>query len=139
MPPSSENLDLAKLFLERLNSGDSPHAAVAALTANADGSDPNVVAQLTDLQNERSRLGTGATAPGQEPAVHPQTAMLQEFHAVRAQGATREDSIAAGFESLFGAAASGDERVASASQDEAKAKWAARQGMRAETHVRYRR
>lgn len=139
MPPSDKNLDLAKLFLAKLEDGDDPRAAVAALTANADGSDPLVVAQLTDLQGQRAQLGNGASAPGEEPSLDPQRSMLKEFHGQRSLGVPREDSMAAGFEKLFEAAAAGDPRVASPDADTAKARWAERSGLRAETTVSYRR
>lgn len=102
--------------------------AETAPPANPDGSDPALVAQLTDLQNQRGVLGTGATAPGEEPSIDPQVDMLKTFHAARKSGSNMEQAQAAGFAKVFTAAAEGDARVVSQDAVEARQKWLQRNG-----------
>lgn len=97
--------------------------------ANADGSNPEVVEQLTNLQNERNNLGTGATAPGEEPTLDPQTDGLATFHARRAAGANREQAMGSGLAKIFTAAAEGDARVVSDSYEKAKQNWITKNGI----------
>jgi hypothetical protein len=81
---------------------------------NADGSDPNVVAQLQALEAQRQQLSQGGTPPGDEPTPDPQEEMKETFMDARKRGRNRETSMAQGLDVLFTRAAEGDERVASA-------------------------
>jgi len=102
--------------------------AVPGPPVNADGSDPAVVAQLQDLQNQRNQLGNGAVAPGEEPTPDPQDLMIQEFHADRAAGRTRAQAEVLGYDRMVERAVAGDQRLVSNSATEATAKWRARNG-----------
>jgi len=101
---------------------------------NADGSDPNVVAALADLEKQRNQLGSGGTPPGEEPSVDPQSEMIQGFHADRQRGRTREQAMDLGLDRLFGRAAEGDERVVStgasgiSAAQQSVQKWRQREG-----------
>lgn len=93
--------------------GSTPPPAAETPPVNPDGSDPAVVAQLADLQNQRDRLGSGGTPVGEEPTADPQTEMIQDFHERRARGRNRDQAMAMGLDGLFARAAEGDPRVAS--------------------------
>jgi hypothetical protein len=101
---------------------------------NADGSDPNVVAALSDLQANRNQLGNQGVIPGDEPTADPQTEMIQGFHADQKRGRTREQAMHLGIDRLFTRAAEGDERVVSNGSSGASAaqqsvqKWREKQG-----------
>jgi hypothetical protein len=81
------------------------------------------------LQDERAKLRTGATAPGEEPGVHPFDAAAHAARLQRERGGNHGRQMGAYLQTVTEAALAGDSRVTSSSHDEAKAKWLRRQGI----------
>lgn len=108
--------------------------AAGAPPVNPDGSDPAVVAQLQDLQNQQQQLGTNGVPTGEEPSADPQEEMKQTFIELRGKGRNREQAFHQALDVLGQRAAEGDERVASAGAPGVSAaqqsvqKWREKQG-----------
>lgn len=97
-------------FYEKAGNGDT-YAAYVEVFGPPDGVAPEARG-LQALQDVRNTLGSGATAPGQEPDPDPWEGAYKDFHAERAVGADREVAMTAAFDRIFNAARAGDPRVA---------------------------
>lgn len=81
--------------------------------APAQPSVPTEVAdQLQALQDARSKLTGGATAPGTEPTPDPMDTALTTFHEARKGGDNQQQAMRKAFQVMFNAAAAGDQRIA---------------------------
>jgi hypothetical protein len=92
------------------------------------GQPPSIEDQMRQLQEERQKLYSGATAPGQEPTPDPMDAALATFHDARKTGDNQQAAMRKAFQVIFDAAAAGDGRVAFSSTAEQMSAWKKRHG-----------
>ena len=105
-----------------------PATPPQAPPANDDGSNPDTVARLADLQRQRDQLGQGGVAPGEEPSPDPQTAMLQNNQHLKQMGRNREQAMNLSLDGLIETAVAGDQRVVSTNPQDSVRKWREKNG-----------
>lgn len=89
---------------------------------------PEIEDQLRQLQEERAKLYSGATAPGQEPTPDPMDTALTTFHEARKTGDNQQVAMRKAFQVIFDAAAAGDGRIAYGSTSEQMTAWKRKHG-----------
>ena len=123
-----ETEDIRSTWNTTFGDTSKPPAADQEQPPDPDGSDPEVAAQLSQLQQDRAKLTTDGTPPGEEPSPDPQQDAIAIFQRRQAEGATRDQAPAAAFTRIFEAANAGDERIVSHSAEEAQNKWKRKHG-----------